>query len=375
MSDDTERRLHDQLFAVGTIDPPPGLADAALRQAKQRRHRGITAVAAAAAVVLAIAIAVPLSVRHRSAAPAHPTPPQRNLIVSYTTGVSKSNPGGILMVLDPKTGKYVESKLSAKSHAPFDWSTLVASPDGQHYASTDGKYVGTLSDVINGNVAGFHRLDPGRTGDTALQPQWSADSSRLLIPVLGVAAVDSSVGFRIYDVRTNALGRLIRLPSKAGKVYDWYADDTGFVGFAVGSRLDFFDLDGRLQRTVAVPGRPDFFSIISPDGRYLSLAEDLYDLRTGHTHRLRVPPGKEITVPLPIGWLDDDHYAIDWHASTGKNQNQHRVLVLSTAGKLLKSIKLPYGTPAMPKTQGKNPLVEIQLGYGADYPPHSGLRL
>jgi WD40 repeat protein len=371
MSDDTERQLHDQLVALGTIEPSAGLADAALREAKQRRRRGIAAIAAAAAVVLAIAIAVPLSVRHNSSGPTAPPPgpPQRNVVISYQT-FARSDPDGTLTVLDPKTGKYVPGKLSTDRHAPFDVSTLVVSPDGQQYASSNGKHVGTVSDVINDNVAGFHTLD---TGQTAGQPaSWSPDSSRLLIAIQGVNLHFSLSGFRMYDVRTKKLGSLIHLQADDVSSLAWAASDTEVIGFA-GQKLRFFDLDGKLRRTVTLPKHVDALGSISPDGRYLALATALFDLRTGRTIPLQLPRKQEMA-PAPLGWLDGDHYAVDWAASNGKSVN-HRLLVFTNSGKLVKSINPPYGTSALPGTGGKSVDVEMQLGYGADYPANSGLRL
>jgi hypothetical protein len=114
MSDDTERRLHDQLYALGTIEPSRGLADAALREAKQRRRRGATVIAAVAAAI--IAIAVPLSVRHNSLGPATPPagPAQRNVVVAdQIVTFTKKTELSSWMVLDPKSGKYVEPMLPA----------------------------------------------------------------------------------------------------------------------------------------------------------------------------------------------------------------------------------------------------------------------
>lgn len=375
MSDNAERRLHDQLSAVGTIEPSPGLADAALLQAKQRRRKGIAAIATAGAVVLAIALAVPLSVHHTAAGPSTPppSPQQRNVVVSYQS-MSSSNPYGTLMVLDPKTGKYVESKLPSSAVRSFD---LVVSPDGQHYASSDGKTVGSLSDVIKGNVDGLRRVDPGQTAGSGAA--WSADASRLLIPIQGVNKHFSLSGFRIYDTGTKRLGKLVRLSSDDVDSVIWAAHDTTIVGFAgtsesVHQKVEFFDLDGRLQRTVTLPAHLDALHLISPDGRYLSTGMGLFDLRTRRTVALQLPGGQQSVAPVPLGWLDDEHYAVDWKYRSGKNVEQ-RLLVLSNSGKLIKSITPPLGTSALPKTGGKSTGVEFVLGYAAEYPPNSGLRL
>lgn len=74
----------------------------------------------------------------------------------------------------------------------------------------------------------------------------------------------------------------------------------------------------------------------------------------------------------PIGWLDDGHYVVQPDTSLDEY-----LAVLTTSGKVVKSIKLPRGTPAMPKTPVKSTLNNfmIHLGYGADYRPNSGLRL
>lgn len=374
MSDDTERQLHDQLVALGTIEPSAGLADAALREAKQRRRRGIAAIAAAAAVVLAIAIAVPLSVRHNSSGPTTPPsgPPQRNVVVNYQT-MSASNPDGTLIVLNPKTGRYVKSPLSSEiksGRAPYSMTNMVVSPDGRQYATSDGKYVGTLADVISGNVAGFRQLDPGHTNDEITA--WSADSSQLLIPVPGVNLHFTLDGFRIYDTRTSKLGKLIHLSTDDVSSLTWAPNGSEVIGFA-GQKLRYFDLDGALQRTVTLPKHVDPSGLISPDGRYMALAQSLFDLRTGRTYPLQLPKKQEMA-PLGLGWLDDDHYAVDWESRDGKKLD-HRMLVLSNSGKLIRSITPQYGTSAVPYTDGKTQPYTFALGYGADYPANSGLRL
>lgn len=371
MSDDTDRQLHDHLVALGTIEPPAGLADAALREAKQRRRWGITAIAAAAAAVLAIAIAVPLTVRHNSSGPTTPPsgPVQRNVVVSYVT-YSQSDPNGTLTVLDPKTGRYVKAKIATGRHAPFDLFSLAVSPDGQQYATSDGKRVGTLSDLVDGHVGRFRTLDSGQTAQQSAS--WSPDSSRLLIPMQGVNLHFSLTGFRLYDARTKQLGKVIRLPSDDVSSLVWAPNGSEVIGFA-GQKLRYFGLDGKLQRTVTLPKHVEPSSAISPDGRYMALAQSLFDLNTGHTYPLQLP-GKHEMAPAPLGWLDDNHYAVDWPSSSGKTV-EHRLLAFTNSGKLVKSIKAPFGTSAMPGTGGKSVGVEMQLGYGADYPDHSGLRL
>ena len=376
MSDDTERRLHDQLYALGTIEPPPGLADAALDEAQQRRRRGITVIAAVAAVVLAIAIAVPLSVRHISDRPIKPGPPQRNVVVAYqVVKSSKKDAVSTWMVLDPKTGKYVEPKLPAAvrrtTWARSTFQDLVISPDGQHYATSNGKYVFTLADAISGSDTGLKQLDPGRTQTQTVS--WSADSSRLLIPIQGIG---HQQGFRIYDVRTKSLGKLVHLPARELNIDSvdlaWTDNDRSiawFTGDSAHPKLDFFDLDGTLQRSVSVP--KDAGPIISPNGRYLYQGKRLFDLQARRSYPLQLPSAQEVTNPEPLGWLDEEHYVVDWQ---GLNF-VHRLLVLSNSGKLIKSIKPPYGTSVLPNTEGKNTSVTLLLGYGADYPPNSGLRL
>jgi hypothetical protein len=368
---DTERRLHDQLYALGTIEPPRGLADAALRQAKQRRRRGATMIAAAAAVIVAIAVAVPLSMRHKASGPIKPGPVQRNVVVAYqVVKPTKKAALSSWMVLNPKTGKYVEPKLPAavRGSAKSPFTDLVLSPDGQHYATSDGKYVFPLADAISGSDTGLNQLNPGRTTDQSVS--WSADSSRLLIPIQGIG---HQQGFRIYDARTKTLGKLVHLPAEPTNIDTvqlvWTDNDTRIAQFTGNSKVDFFDLDGKLQRSVSVPkeGEP----IISPNGRYLSEGKGLFDLQTGRSYPLQLPSAQEVTEPYPLGWLDDDHYVVDWQ---GRNFD-HRLLVLSKSGKPIKSIKPPYGTSALPNTQGKGTSVTLLLGYGTYYPSNSGLRL
>lgn len=372
MSGDTERRLHDELYALGTIEPSRGLADAALREAKQRRRRGITVIAAVAAVVVAVAIAVPLSVRHVSSGPINPGPEQRNVVVAYESWPRGAAGQPTWMVLDPKTGKYVEPKIPAAvrrvSGALSKTPDLVISPDGRQYATANGKYVFTRSDAINGSAAGLRKLDPGQTRDEPVS--WSADSSRLLIPIQGIG---HQQGFRIYDARTKTLGKLVHLPAKPTDTdlvdLAWTDNDTRIAQFRANSKVDIFDLDGTLQRSVSVPKESE--PIISPNGRYLSLGKGLFDLQTRRSYPLQLPSAQEVVYPTPIGWLDDDHYVVEWQ---GKDHD-FRLLVLSKSGKLIKSINHPYGTSSLPNTNGKGTTVTLLLGYGADYPANSGARL
>jgi sugar lactone lactonase YvrE len=165
---------------------------------------------------------------------------------------------------------------------------------------------------------------------------------------------------------------VIRLPSNDVSRLVWAGNGSEVIGFA-GHKLRYFDLAGKLQRTVTLPKHVELSSAISPDGRYMALNTALFDLTTGHTISLQLPR-KQQMAPAPLGWLDDDHYAVDWPSSNGKTV-EHRVLLFTNSGKLVKSITLPCGTSAMPGTGGKSTGVVMQLGYGADYPSNSGLRL
>jgi len=381
MNTETERRLHDRLTELGTIEPPVAVADGALRRAGRMRRRNIAAMATGVAAVLAIAVAVPMSLHHSGHAPAGNRPPPvtklppRNLVVAYHSFAGQQ--GGqqgdaATVVLDPKTGKYVQSRVG------FD---LIASPDGQRYAAYDGTRIGTAADAVAGKDRAFRQLNIGTPGNEGAS--WSADSTRLLIPVDGQDG--NLAGFRIYDVDTNTLGPLAHLPKAApggSRSVVWGAGDKSVVTLDEDSaskdrQVRFFDLTGVPGKTIELPAAARNTAgteQISPDGTYLVQENGaLLNLKTGQRNSPQLP-GSEPGAATIVGWRDSRHYVVAWTTKSGLSKDR-RLLVLDNSGKLTRSLTPPLGTAKLPKTHGKYEWIATTLGAAAGFPTGSGFRL
>ena len=195
MTTEPGRRLQAALRELASVQPPAGLADAALTRARRRRRREIAgAVLAAVIAVTGTAVGARVALRHR-ALPAAPAPVQqpRYLVPAYVSYAGQHG-GDALWMLDRRAGRYVRT--------PFSYG--VAAPDGRRLLVTDpkdeGRY-GLISpeDAAHGDAAATVWIWKNTTRYT-IEPRWSPDGRNLLRPagdahtLTGLVLIDAATG-------------------------------------------------------------------------------------------------------------------------------------------------------------------------------------
>ncbi|MFC5832517.1 serine/threonine protein kinase [Nonomuraea insulae] len=147
-------------------------------------------------------------------------------------------------------------------------------------------------------------------------PRWSPDGRYGLVTLYkGTAGDTAEYGFGIIDVAAGK-GRAFEIKDKGAGRWRFFWDAGGeAVGTWVGSEMRFYDLDGKLLRTLSDVGSPVWVEgdDVSPSGtRFLA-----HCTAAGTTLCARPTSGDDtgsVTVPFTanrlIGWWDDEHLAV-----------------------------------------------------------------
>ncbi|SEG85017.1 Serine/threonine protein kinase [Nonomuraea solani] len=147
-------------------------------------------------------------------------------------------------------------------------------------------------------------------------PRWSPDGKHGLVTLYrGTEGNTSEYGYGIIDTTTGK-GRVFPVREQGAGVWRFFWDAGGrAVGTWVGGKMKFYDLNGKLVRTLSNVGTPVWVEgdDISPSGtRFLA-----HCTSAGTTLCARSTAGDDtapITIPFRsdrlIGWWDDDHLAV-----------------------------------------------------------------
>lgn len=235
---------------------------------------------------------------------------------------------------------------------PFTRSTkywqMSISPDGRLASGRTKQY----------NSAGLHPIEiiDRRTGEvTAVDtvrkphtydwPDWSADSSRLLLSMRTPAGQDgeswTTTGFIVVDVRAGTAKNVpIRDPAiRDGRFY-WAGGHTVATAFTTDGRtgLRFYDLNGTVLRELPGVGAPyhTTTSLFSPAGRSFvtkcpGAEEDVcvWDAASGR----RVTRFSSRCIKI-LGWFDEGHLFC-WTAGAA---DRNRVTVVDLTGRPLRTL-------------------------------------
>ncbi|MFC4119368.1 serine/threonine-protein kinase [Nonomuraea zeae] len=150
-------------------------------------------------------------------------------------------------------------------------------------------------------------------------PRWSPDGKYGLVTLYkGAEGNTAEYGYGIIDV-SSGKGRAFQVKEQGAGEWRFFWDAGGrSVGTWVGGKMKFYDLNGKLLRTLSDAGSPVWVEgdDISPSGtRFLS-----HCTAAGTSLCARSTSGDDttpVTIPFTsnrlIGWWDDDHLAV-WRA-------------------------------------------------------------
>jgi serine/threonine protein kinase len=274
------------------------------------------------------ATSAPVPVQEVTAAPPTPSSDLRLPGTKTTVHENPDDPVRLtsFMYLGSKESKSYarDTKGDFESTGPFQ--EPVVSPDGTWLAilpwlkdSLPQPY--DLVRLINRSTG---REFAVRLTDKPLQnfvPRWSSDGRRLLLTTVEVNAANqrTSVGFVIVD-RDTATARSVSVRDRGAAAYSfvWAPGENSVAQRSHENRrsgISFYDLTGKLLRTVTDTGDPgDRESLFSPAGKLFATycpgvyaTACVWDTATGR---------RVTTVPLPskrtlIGWYNDAHLIVN----------------------------------------------------------------
>ncbi|MEV4168953.1 serine/threonine-protein kinase [Nonomuraea sp. NPDC049709] len=338
--------VHPPLFRPG---PPT-------RPARRGNTGWIVAAAVAGALTLAAASAF-VAVRLSTRPTASPTP---SAAASVTASAS-ATPGATRSVTLPGTSVRIQEsdtdpirlasytldggrRLYVRKHATGEFA-----PDTRffEYALDPGTNLalGTDVDYSAGSFATVSVVDhvTGRKRVVELSPKpifpttprWSPDGKYGLVTLFkGTEGNTEDYGYGIIDV-TYDKGRVFEIKERGAGQWRFFWDAGGrAVGTWAGGTMTFYDLNGKLLRTLPDAGSPVWVEgdDVSPSGgRFLA-----HCTPEGTSLCARSTSGDDagaVTIPVAsnrlIGWWDDDHLAV-WRAKgTG-----YEAVVVDLAGRV-----------------------------------------
>jgi serine/threonine protein kinase len=166
-------------------------------------------------------------------------------------------------------------------------------------------------------------------------PRWSPDGKYGLVTLYkGAAGNTVEYGYGIIDVSSDK-GRAFQVKEEGAGEWRFFWDVGGrSVGTWVGGKMKFYDLNGKLVRTLSDVGSPVWVEgdDISPSGtRFLA-----HCTSAGTSLCARSTSGDDtapVTIPFTsnrlIGWWDDDHLAV-WRAKGAG----YEAVVIDLSGKV-----------------------------------------
>ncbi|MEU8398519.1 protein kinase [Nonomuraea sp. NPDC048892] len=232
-------------------------------------------------------------------------------LVSYTLDSGKR-----LYVRQPATGTFAaDSRYFEYALDPRTGRALATDAD----YTTDGFATVSIVDHATGGKR-LVRLSPRPVFPTT--PRWSPDGRYGLVTLFKGTQDDTvEYGYGIIDV-TYEKGRVFEIKEQGAGKWRFFWDAGGqAVGTWVGDRMTFYDLNGRLLRTLTNVGAPVWVEgdDVSPTGtRFLA-----HCTRDATTLCARSTSGGDtdaVTIPFAavrlIGWWDDEHLAV-WRTKGG----------------------------------------------------------
>ncbi|MEV4070581.1 serine/threonine protein kinase [Nonomuraea fuscirosea] len=226
-------------------------------------------------------------------------------LVSYTLDSGKR-----LYVRQHATGAFTtDSRYFEYALDPRTGRALATDAD----YTTDGYATVSIVDHATGGRRAI-RLSPRPVFPTT--PRWSPDGKYGLVTLFkGAENNTAEYGYGIVDV-TYEKGRVFEVKEQGAGKWRFFWDAGGqAVGTWVGDRMTFYDLNGRLVRTLRDVGAPVWVEgdDVSPTGSRF-LAHCATDATTLCARSTSGGGADAVTIPFAavrlIGWWDDEHLAV-----------------------------------------------------------------
>ncbi|MEV4090208.1 hypothetical protein AB0J43_59065, partial [Nonomuraea fuscirosea] len=226
-------------------------------------------------------------------------------LVSYTLDSGKR-----LYVRQHATGAFTtDSRYFEYALDPRTGRALATDAD----YTTDGYATVSIVDHATGGRRAI-RLSPRPVFPTT--PRWSPDGKYGLVTLFkGAENNTAEYGYGIVDV-TYEKGRVFEIKEQGAGKWRFFWDAGGqAVGTWVGDRMTFYDLNGRLVRTLRDVGAPVWVEgdDVSPTGSRF-LAHCATDATTLCARSTSGGGADAVTIPFAavrlIGWWDDEHLAV-----------------------------------------------------------------